>query len=615
MTGKVNKLGKFELTAYPDVPDFRDWEYRPHLYPLKSFLTKPRSLAILDQKSEGACTGFGLAAVINMLLRQNDRKEQVSPRMLYEMARRYDEWRGEDYEGSSCRGAIKGWYHMGVCGDKDWPYKLNDQSWLTIERAKNARCTTIGAYYRLGTRISDYHAALNEVGAIYCSATVHAGWGNRKISKSSWKIPYPEQKEGAHAFAIVGYNKEGFWVQNSWGRTWGNKGTALWTYEDWQENIMDAWVLQLGLPTPQIWHLPTSLSNSSAAQACEQKTQTSIARGNIAGHFVHIDDGQFHDQGMYWSNVHDVQETAKLVAASDKYDHLLFYAHGGLNNVKDSAKRVAAMKEVFKDNRIYPYHFMYDTGLNEEIKDLLFGKDQYAKERAGSALDWTDKLIEKVTKTPGRAIWREIKSSAQLPFVNQRAGTQIVQTFLNALWDAGNEQLKIHLAGHSTGGILLAYFLEVLEQIAPTQRIATCSLMAPACSNDLYASHYYPHLTAPKFECGLDEMTVYNLNAKFELDDHVAGIYRKSLLYLVSRAFEERAEMPILGMQVFNQDKKKFDLQNLSFEYSEGNIAGKRSTKSEAHGGFDNDPATLNHILKRILKKNPMRPFQKSDLS
>ena len=28
--------------------------------------------------------------------------------MLYEMAKKYDEWEGEDYVGSSARGAIKG---------------------------------------------------------------------------------------------------------------------------------------------------------------------------------------------------------------------------------------------------------------------------------------------------------------------------------------------------------------------------------------------------------------------------------------------------------------------------------------------------------------------------
>ena len=87
---------------------------------------------ILDQGEEGACTGFGLAAVINYLrLRQAFEQEtpvspKVSERMLYHLAKQYDEWPGEDYEGSSCRGAMKGWHRHGVCLETSWPYRDAD---------------------------------------------------------------------------------------------------------------------------------------------------------------------------------------------------------------------------------------------------------------------------------------------------------------------------------------------------------------------------------------------------------------------------------------------------------------------------------------------------------
>ena len=64
---------------------------------------------ILDQGTEGACTGFGLATVAQYLLRRRavvPDPEPVSPRMFYEMAKRYDDWPGEDYDGSSARGAM-----------------------------------------------------------------------------------------------------------------------------------------------------------------------------------------------------------------------------------------------------------------------------------------------------------------------------------------------------------------------------------------------------------------------------------------------------------------------------------------------------------------------------
>ena len=166
----------FPTTAVQDVPDLRDWPFEPALQKLKRYVTAPRQLDILDQGEEGACTGFGLAAVINLLNRERGSRTKVSPRMLYEMAKVHDEWPGEGYAGSSCRGAIKGWYNMGVCADSKWRYQPDKPGSLSVVRAKDARDNTIGAYYRIQPRISDFHAALNEAGAIFCSAKTHAGW-------------------------------------------------------------------------------------------------------------------------------------------------------------------------------------------------------------------------------------------------------------------------------------------------------------------------------------------------------------------------------------------------------------------------------------------------------
>jgi hypothetical protein len=39
------------------------------------------------------------------------------------------------------------------------------------------------------------------------------------------------------------------------------------------------------------------------------------------------------------------------------------------------------------------------------------------------------------------------------------------------------------------------------------------------------------------------------MNNKAELGDNVGGFYRRSLLYFVSRACEEKHKMPVLGME------------------------------------------------------------------
>ena len=140
---------------------------------------------ILDQGTEGACTGFGLATVVHYLLRTRDvirDDDEISPRMLYNMARRYDEWPGEKYSGSSARGAMKGWHKHGVCSRGHWTYdrKLEKQDTkLFAKRYEDALRRPLGAYFRVNHKdLIAMHAAITEVGILYATSQVHEGWQN-----------------------------------------------------------------------------------------------------------------------------------------------------------------------------------------------------------------------------------------------------------------------------------------------------------------------------------------------------------------------------------------------------------------------------------------------------
>ncbi|HEY7116407.1 MAG TPA: C1 family peptidase, partial [Tepidisphaeraceae bacterium] len=242
------------LDARPDTPDFRDKLYEatlvevPPLWPLQDYL-KLR-VPILNQGQEGACTGFGLATVANYLLRKRrvkPDKTSVSPRMIYEMARRYDEWPGEDYSGSSARGAMKGWHKHGICAESKWQYDANNpQGTLDHGRAADATKRPLGAYYRVNHQdLVCMHSALTEVGILYATSKVHDGW---RKPKSDGTIVRTENLIGGHAFAIVAYDHEGFWIQNSWGKTWGKQGFGHVSYDDWLANGTDVWVARLGAP-------------------------------------------------------------------------------------------------------------------------------------------------------------------------------------------------------------------------------------------------------------------------------------------------------------------------------------------------------------------------------
>lgn len=612
------------LNVHPDMPDLRDRIYEPALLDLQVGFEPPtpEDNVILDQGREGACTGFALAGTINVLRYHRAKRQElvlptsgVSPRMLYEMARLHDEWPGEDYEGSSIRGAIKGFFHNGVCSDTLAPYKVQEKDWsLTVEQAKDARNTGLGAYYRLRKEIIDYHSALNEVGVIIVSAKVHRGWQN----PPKGKIRKSNLHEGGHAFMIVGYDEEGFLIQNSWGPQWGGyrgiPGTAHWSYQDWAENITDAWVLRLAVPTPDAFdltHLPVDRNTAAGASV---KVQPKPRRQDILGHVIHMDDGKLVENGRYPTTLENIKETGSHLVAdetgSKKYDHLLFYAHGGLNSSEASARRIVGMKDVFKRNRIYPVHFMWETGFTEEMGDIFKEFFQKGQERVGFAVDFKDWAIEQAARGIGRRLWRQMKLDAERSFRKNAAGWTAVAELLKSN-AARTKPLKVHLVGHSAGSILLGEWLKSWRATAGAATdVESLSLMAPACTFDFYDAAYVPALGGNTARI-ISKLYQYTLVDSRELDDTV-GPYGKSLLYFVSNAFEEKKGEKLLGMEKFVKD---VGLPNNHKVWFAGRDTSR--TDSKSHGGFDNDRHTMNDILANILgkKPKPSDAFQEHEVS
>ena len=313
--GKSSVLGKRKIDILPDMPDTRDRVYIPHLRALHPAIYPRIAFKVRDQGEDSSCTGFSLAHVVDFLRFREvggDNPQRVSARMLYEMAKRNDEWAGSAYEGSSIRGAIKGLFRNGVCSEVTAPDTPGTKDWaLTYLMAKEARETRLGAYLRLEPDISDYHAALNETGVIYASAQIHSNWDDLKGNH----IEPGGKPVGGHAFAIVGYDDKGFWILNSWGPKWGADGIAHWAYRDWAATIMDGWVLQLGVRAPEAFGAVPRATPSSATGLFGFGDPS---RADIIGHFINIDDGRLVTDGKYGSpNAKEMQETVDRIASSD----------------------------------------------------------------------------------------------------------------------------------------------------------------------------------------------------------------------------------------------------------------------------------------------------------
>ena len=602
-----------------DSLDFRDWIYEPALLPLKEeSFPRNRWIHLLDQGEEGACTGFGLAAVINYLIRARGgaRAERVSARMLYEMAKRHDRWPGESDDGSSARGAMKGWYKNGVCLDRHWPYEVGAAGELTPEARDAAIRYPLGAFYRVLPRRVDLHAALNEVQVIFATAATHKGWDEPRDGmiphEPGWK------EEGGHAFAIVGYTAEGFLVQNSWGKDWGGlhyedgasyPGCAIWQYRDFDRNLWDAWVARLARPFESVEALEGSTTRRQEYASGGPPVEKAPPRARIRDHFIHIDDGGFDPRGDYYSTRGESEELVRR-AVRGGARNIVFYAHGGLNSVKACARRADRWRPVFRDNGVHEIHLIWETGLRAELRDILLGKQNFVESRAGGIGSWWDRWIERMTGPLGRGLWREMREDAALAFESPaNAGSIVLETLRNEVLALPRPQRpRLHLVAHSAGSILFGHLLESWGQSAvPFENLI---LMAPACSCEFFNRTLGPALAS--FAVG--SLTHFHLDDDSERDDTVASVYRKSLLYLVSRSYEKKGQVvPIMGMARYLEKLEQSGLESRIRHLNP--VDHPDWTTSRSHGGFDNDECTMNRVLELILDGPPNRRFTSAELT
>lgn len=634
--GKI-KLPERVLDARPDSVDFRDRMFVPTLVevPEEIPLSSYRALGapILDQGREGACTGFGLAAVANCLLSTREiypSVDEVSARMLYEMAKRHDEWPGEEYSGSSARGAMKGWHKHGVCSEEKWPYQVGvrDRGW-TDERAADARNRPLGAYYRVNHKnVGAMHAALAEVGILYATASVHGGWD---AIDAEGVIPFDPEARGGHAFSVVGFDRKGFWIQNSWGEDWGLEGFALVTYDDWLKNGTDCWVARLGAAVDVATKMGTAALNERISDTAQAFTTHAIR-----SHIISIgNDGELRETGTFGTSEGQVrslfEEDFPRITKKWKKKRLLLYAHGGLTSEESAIQRVADYREGSLDHEIYPLAFVWKSDFWTTMKNIL--RDAISRRRPEGFLDATkdfmldrldDALEPLARQLSGKAQWDEMKENARLATERARGAIRIAcRSLARLLKDDPN--IELHIVGHSAGAVMHAPLVQYLTSrgkivSGPMRRktglglkIGSCTLWAPACTVELFKETYVPAIKRG----GVQRFALFALTDAAERNDDCANIYHKSLLYLVSNAFEHQPRIPlwrpdgvpILGMEKFIRADRELEklfqgkAADLILSPNAAPAGSADHSESLTHGGFDDDEATMRATLARILGK------------
>lgn len=687
----------------PDKLDFRDLDYPapviqlPSTYPEKPLkLFKIYAPLVRDQGNERACVGFGLAAMINFLRWSSDwrRKllagidfepdapkpgDSVSPRMIYKLAQYYDDYGDQSGGGSCARGAMKAWHKHGVCLEEDWRFSdpaPKGDSW----RERAALCT-VGAYYSVKKKESEnqkdrenrrreIQTAIYDNGAVFASARTHSGWNDCSNSRKLPTIRLGKCDGDRHAFAMVGFNSDGFILQNSRGVSWGYHGFAVLSYEDWDRNGESLFVATVNVPT-----------SGSRTAASSGAVQTETVSGGVyrkrcfgspdplASVQTQSDVTPWNDEKVYSHSVlmNDYGDSlGRLVTLEDanacvrhvcetlpleedrarKIKHIVIFAHSGLESETRAVRRASVLGAYFEANGIYPIFLSGRSGFVETVVRMLNLSppgSMYGETIDGAIAsvvaqkdlprgECRDLSLEAFCQKFIRPLWTQFKTNASVAAQRGGAVYQLAQRLRDAFKAGFRGNPKVHLVGHSAGAILLGELLTRLRTMPIEQGkyipVKSCTLLAPACSLSFANQHIGQAID--KGYLSAKQIHIDVLSRENELRDNVGDVYNKSLLYLISRALEERPCMPMLGLDdtwsmdkpvveaYFDQvrsrevmDFRKLGIGRRVFDEMVMQVAEEAGQEPAAHDLFDNDLSVMTRVMLRILGRGRTRKSTK----
>lgn len=178
----------------------------------EAYTYEPYMSPILNQGNESTCVPCSISAHLNwnhnITVKTNKVDNGINIKEIYNI--RAD----KNAEGMTIKEALHYLYKHGV-STKVGPMKIRKyallKSELSLKQAilMNGPCLAALRVYNFGYEFWD-----NNLG----------------------------EYQGGHCISIIGWNKNGFIIRNSWGASWGNKGYTLIPYEDFYQ-ILEMWTI------------------------------------------------------------------------------------------------------------------------------------------------------------------------------------------------------------------------------------------------------------------------------------------------------------------------------------------------------------------------------------
>ena len=249
---KATKLNKRSPKWYgwlPDLPDNRDFSYSVVAPGLGALPTKVDLRAkcppIENQGQIGACTAHALVGALEFLeLKDGCPFVNLSRLFVYYNERAIEGTTNQD-SGAFLRDGIKSLSKLGVCPEKEWPYRVKAFTKKpTTKCYSDAKKHQITSYHRISA-IDEMRTCLADGYPFVFGFTVYQAFESAAVAKSGvLNLPNPKEKVvGGHAVMGVGYDdsQKRFIIRNSWDTNWGMQGyfTMPYDYLDSAKNLAD----------------------------------------------------------------------------------------------------------------------------------------------------------------------------------------------------------------------------------------------------------------------------------------------------------------------------------------------------------------------------------------
>lgn len=176
-----------------------------------------------DQGSRGTCAAFTAAAIKEIQeSRDCNFNEWMSPEFIYYHRE------NKPASGMYGRNVFQILQRIGSVPESLYPYSSVDSEIPPPQQElyETAAKYRIANFARVNT-CDGLKRALLELGPGYLQLPLYSS------RPYFWRAIAGEKCNGGHAVTVVGFNKEGFILKNSWGATWNGDGCIVFPYTEW----------------------------------------------------------------------------------------------------------------------------------------------------------------------------------------------------------------------------------------------------------------------------------------------------------------------------------------------------------------------------------------------